>query len=110
VTGTDKPPGNTEPLSWPNKPAPAKKHPAPSITHLTPTPTEALVAAMARPPPTSARQAAALCTLPVTLRGSEEGSLFVRPQPSGSHCSQHLNTIEKCNIQKGVMDSLRDKT
>jgi hypothetical protein len=110
ATGTDKNLGNTKPLSRPNKLAPSKKCPAPPKPHLTPTPTEALIATAACPPPTSTCEAAALRTLPATLDGVEAGSLFRQLQPSGSRRSQRLNTVEKRNIQKGVMDSLRDKT
>jgi hypothetical protein len=110
VTGMDKDMGNAGPSSQLSKPAPSKKSSTPSKPPLMPTPTKALVAAAAHPPPTSAHEAAALCTLPVTLHRLEEDSLFVWPQPSGSCHSQHLNTVAKCNIQKGVLDTVRDKT
>jgi hypothetical protein len=108
-SGTDKGKGNANAPSRPNKLAPTKKSSAPSKPHLTPTPTEAIVAAVVCPPPTSAREAAAFHTLSVTLHGVEEGSLFLQPKPSSSCWSQCLNTVAKCNIQKGVMDTVCDK-
>jgi hypothetical protein len=101
--------GKTKATPKLSKLAPTQTPPAPCTPHFTPAPTEALVATVVHPPLTSACEVVALHTAPLTLCRMEEGSLFLQPQPSGSCGSQHLNTIEKCNIWRGIMDTICDK-
>jgi hypothetical protein len=101
--------GKADAPSQSNKPAPKKKTPAPPAPHLTLNPTEALVAAVACPPPSDAHKVAHYGSLPVTLHDVVQDPI-PHPQPSGNCRSRHLNTIKKHNIQRGILDTVHDRT
>ena len=102
--------GNSKPGSRLNKPAPTPSPLAPSAPYFTPSPAEATMIAAAAPTPSNAREAAALRSLPSTLRHEEHGALFNPPPPSGSRRSKRLNTVEKRNVRKGILDTVRERS
>jgi predicted Zn-ribbon and HTH transcriptional regulator len=102
--------GKAKSAPKPNKPAPTPSPLAPSAPFFTPSPAEAALVADRLPPPTSAREAAAARTLPSTLRGEEHGAIFAPTQPSGSRRSKRLNTVEKRNVRKGILETVREKS
>jgi hypothetical protein len=96
--------GNTNAPSWPDKLAPKKKTPAPSAPHtLHPHPLEAVAAL---PAPSSTREAAMRQTIMHMLSGIDADTPQQRTSNRRSTC---LNTIKKCNVRKGIMDSICDK-
>jgi hypothetical protein len=92
--------------SQPNKLAPTKKAIAPSAPSCT-TPPHLLVALANRPPPLGPREAAEMRSITHTIAGLDVSSQ--RYEWTSNRRSTQLATVEKCNIRKGVMDSVRDK-
>jgi hypothetical protein len=108
--GMEKIKGNTKAPPKPNKLAPSKTPPAPSAPHPMPSPTMALVVVVACPPPSDMHKVACVMSLAVTLHGVVQDPIQLQPQPSGSCQSRWLDTVEKHNIQRGVLDSVHGRT
>jgi hypothetical protein len=99
--------GSADAPSQLNKLAPTKKTIAPSAPPhiLCPHP---LLAMAGCPPPSDALEVVRDCTIAHMVTGSDMSSQYF--ERTSSHRLTHLATMEKCNTQKGVMDSLHDKS
>jgi hypothetical protein len=75
-----------------------------------PTLTEAPVAAAAPPTPSDVREKARGKARSAASHGVYVGPSLLLPQPSGSRRSARLNTLEKHNTQRGILDSTRGRT
>jgi hypothetical protein len=99
--------GNTKAPPKPDKPAPTKKPLAPPNPRITPRPTVAPVAYVPPPPPQSALEAASQRPLDITQGVYEDPNTQTQ---NSNRQSKRLNTVAKRTVQRGILDSVRERT